>query len=98
MVRQLLECNFENFEVQTVLTFEMIIYGSLIDASFGDDVSHARTLEAFLREQIDGGLDNGVAGGFVRGGPGVCNLTSRFARVTGTSPPKSQDFPKGGGG
>ena len=61
MVRQLLECSFENFEVQTVLTFEMIIDGCLIDTSFGDNVSHARTIEASLREQINGSLDNGVA-------------------------------------
>jgi hypothetical protein len=38
--------SFEDFEVQTILTFEMIIDSRLIDASFGDDVPHARTLEA----------------------------------------------------
>ena len=40
-------CSFEDFEVQTALTFEMIIAGGLIDASLGDDVPHARALEPF---------------------------------------------------
>src|ERR1035438_10647818 len=62
--RQLLEGGFEDFEVQPVLTFEMVIDGSLINACFGDDVSHARTLEAFLRKQSNGGLDNRLAGIF----------------------------------
>src|SRR5450759_1970941 len=62
--RQLREGGFEDLEVQTVLAFEMIIDGSLIDARFGDDVSHARTLEAFLRKQSDGGLDDRLAGVF----------------------------------
>jgi hypothetical protein len=68
MFRQLLERSFEDFEVQPVLAFKMIIDGRLIDASFGDDVPHARTLEAFLREQMDGGLDNGAASTFRRTG------------------------------
>jgi hypothetical protein len=42
----------------------MIIDGSLIDARFGDDVSHAGTLKAFLRKQSDGSLDNRLAGEF----------------------------------
>jgi len=49
----------------------MIIDGSLIDPRFGDDVPHARTLKAFLREQIDGGLDNGMAGVFSGTGHGL---------------------------
>jgi hypothetical protein len=61
MFCQLLERSFEDFEVQPILAFEMIIDSCLIDPSFDDDVSHARTLEAFLREQMDGGLDNGTA-------------------------------------
>src|ERR1017187_1959321 len=71
MFRQLRECGFEDFEVQTVLTFEMIIDRSLIDARFGDDVPHARTIETFLRKQIDGGLDNAVTGVFSRTGHGL---------------------------
>jgi hypothetical protein len=42
----------------------MIIDGRLIDASFGDDVSHTGILEAFLREQVDGGFDNRLTGVF----------------------------------
>jgi hypothetical protein len=62
--------SFEDFEVEPFLAFEMIIDGGLIDASFDDDVPHARTLEAFLREQMDGGLDNGTASVFSRSGHG----------------------------
>jgi len=65
-----LERSFEDFEVQPVLAFEMIIDGRLIDPSFDDDVTHARVLEAFLRKQMDGGLDNGGAGVFSRTGHG----------------------------
>src|SRR5664280_2340519 len=62
--RQLLEGGFKDLEVQTVLAFEMIIDGRLIDARFGDDVPHARTLESFLRKQCNSGLDNRLAGIF----------------------------------
>jgi hypothetical protein len=48
----------------------MIIDGRLIDPSFNDDVSHARTLEAFFRKKVDGGLDNGTASAFSRTGHG----------------------------
>jgi len=50
MFRQLLKCSFEDFEVQPVLAFEMIIDGGLVDASFDNDVPHARALEAVFRE------------------------------------------------
>src|ERR1035437_5700602 len=62
--RQLLEGGFEDLEVQTVLAFEMIIDGSLIDARFGDDVPHARAFKAFLRKQSNGGLDDRLTGVF----------------------------------
>jgi len=68
MFRQLLKRGFEDFEVQPVLAFEMIINGRLVDASFDDDVPHARALEALFREQTDGGLDNGAARIFSRTG------------------------------
>jgi hypothetical protein len=58
MFRQLLEGGFEDFKVQSVFAFEIIIDGRLFDARFDDYVADARTLEALLREQIDGGLDN----------------------------------------
>src|SRR5215831_1036218 len=58
------ESNFEDFEVQTILSFEMIIDRGLVDPSLGDDVSHARSLEALLRKQRDGGFDDQVAGIF----------------------------------
>jgi hypothetical protein len=48
----------------------MIIDGRLIDPRFDDDVAHARTLEAFLREQMDGGFDNSAASVFRRTGHG----------------------------
>jgi hypothetical protein len=71
MFRQFLEPSFKDLEVQPALAFEMIIDGGLIDASFDYDVPHARTLEAFLREQMDGGLDNGAASVFSRTGHGL---------------------------
>jgi hypothetical protein len=40
----------------------MIIDGSLIDASFGDDIPHAGAIEPFLRKEMDGGLDDGFTG------------------------------------
>src|SRR5260370_42660678 len=80
MIRQLLKWSFEDFEVQTVLTFEMIIDGCLIDASFGDDVPHARTIEASLCEQINGSLDNGVAGRVGLGGRPLPNNRGRRRR------------------
>jgi hypothetical protein len=46
----------------------MIIDGRLIDARFDDDVAHTRALEAFLREQTNGGSNNGVASDFSRTG------------------------------
>ncbi|MGA7679585.1 MAG: hypothetical protein WCA54_05340, partial [Pseudolabrys sp.] len=57
LFRQPLERSFAHFEIQPVLAFEMIIDGRLIDASSGDDVSHAGILEAFLRKQVNGGFD-----------------------------------------
>src|SRR6185437_2231711 len=45
------ERDFENFKVQTILAFEMIVDGSLVDPSLGDDVTHARSLEPLFREQ-----------------------------------------------
>src|SRR3984885_9814415 len=70
MFCQLLEGSFEDFEVQPILAFEMIIDSCLIDPRLDDDVSHARTLEAFLRKKVDGGLDNGAASVFCRTGHG----------------------------
>jgi hypothetical protein len=73
LICQFLRCSFEDFEVQTALTFEMIIDGGLINASLGDYVPHARALEALIREQIDGGLNNGVARIFGRSDHGPPN-------------------------
>jgi hypothetical protein len=42
----------------------MIIDGRLIDASSGDDVSHAGILEAFFRKQVNGGFDDVLTGVF----------------------------------
>ena len=52
MFRQLLERSFEDFEVQLILAFEMIIDGCLIDASFDDDV--ARSHPGSLSPRTDG--------------------------------------------
>jgi hypothetical protein len=40
----------------------MIIDGSLIDPRFGDDIPHAGPIDPFLREEKDGGLDDGFTG------------------------------------
>jgi hypothetical protein len=65
----------------------MIIDGRLIDASFDDDVSHARTLEAFLREQPNGGLNNSVACLVSRVGHRASQLKRQFERMFIIRPP-----------
>jgi hypothetical protein len=46
----------------------MIIDGRLIDASPGNDVSHAGILKTLLREKMDSGFDNRLTGIFSRTG------------------------------
>jgi hypothetical protein len=40
----------------------MIVDGSLVDPGLGDDIPHAGAVETFLREEMDGGLDDGFTG------------------------------------
>src|SRR5262249_11077165 len=64
VLRQCLEGDLENLEVQAILAFEMIVDGRLIDPSLGDDVAHARALEPLFREQRNRGFYDQVAGIF----------------------------------
>src|SRR5487761_2063155 len=66
LFRQLLECRFEEFEIQPVLALEMVVDGGLVDARLGHDVANARGLVALVSQELNSRLHDRTAGVFRR--------------------------------